>query len=359
MRTQDIAKALAGRLDGDGAIEVDRVVHPARAERITDLALAVNASAVAALAGSKARAVVISTEHPVPSGSFPAIITAGEPRMTLAKLTALFDCGPAQGKGIHPTAIVAPDAIVGPGVNIGPYSIVGSRSRISEGTVIMSHVAIGADVAVGAQGLIHAGVRIGDRCMIGDRVIVHSNAVIGSDGFSFAPDLMSAAAFTAGVKLSRVHSLGNVEIGDDVEIGACSTIDRATLESTRIGSGTKIDNQVHVGHNVSIGESCLVCGKVGISGSVTIGKRVRIGGGVGIADHLAVGDEAIIAAGAAVVTNIDTRTFVSGYPAAEHARTMERYINTGRLKRMYEKVDKMASRLDALEQTKKEQGGGA
>ena len=119
----------------------------------------------------------------------------------------------------------------------------------------MPHVTIGADAVVGAQSLLHAGVCIGDRCVLGDRVIVHANAVIGSDGFSFAPDLMSATAFSAGVKLSRVHSLGNVVIGDDVEIGACTTIDRATLESTRIGNGTKIDNQVHIGHNVSVGES--------------------------------------------------------------------------------------------------------
>jgi UDP-3-O-[3-hydroxymyristoyl] glucosamine N-acyltransferase len=359
MRTKDIAEALAGRLDGDGAIVVDRIVHPARAERASDLALAVSANALMALAGSKAQAVVVSGEHQVPSGTFRAVITAGDARMALAKLTALFDRGPAQGKGVHPTAIVSPEAVLGAGVSIGPYSTVGARSRIGDGTAILSHVAIGADVTVGARGLIHAGARIGDRCAIGDRVIVHPNAVVGSDGFSFAPDLMSAVAFTVGVKLSRVHSLGNVEIGDDVEIGASSTIDRATLESTRIGSGTKIDNQVHIGHNVSVGESCLVCGKVGISGSVSIGNRVRIGGGVGIGDHLAVGDEAIIGAGSAVVTNIDARTFVSGYPAVEHSRAMERYIYAGRLKRMYEKVDKMASRLDALEQANRKQGGGA
>ncbi|HEX5211587.1 MAG TPA: UDP-3-O-(3-hydroxymyristoyl)glucosamine N-acyltransferase [Pseudolabrys sp.] len=359
MRTKDIAEALAGRLDGDGAIEVDRVVHPGRVERASDLALAVSANAVRALAGTKAQAVVVSDKHPVPSGAFRAVITAGDARVTLAKLTALFDRGPSRDKGVHPTAIVAPDAVLGKDVGIGPYSVVGARSRIGDGTVIMSHVVVGADVGVGKQGLIHAGARIGDRCMIGDRVIVHPNAVVGSDGFSFAPDLMSATAFTAGVKLSRVHSLGNVEIGDDAEVGAGSTIDRATLDSTRIGNGTKIDNQVHIGHNVSVGESCLVCGKVGISGSVTIGNRVRIGGGVGIGDHLAVGDEAIIGAGSAVVTNIDARTFVSGYPAVEHSRAMERYIYASRLKRMYEKMDKMASRLDTLEQTKKEQGGGA
>lgn len=350
MRTQDIAEALAGRLDGDGAIEVDRVVHPARAECATDLALAVNASAVAALAGSKARAVVVSAEHPVPSGSFPAIITAGEPRMALAKLTALFDRGPSQGKGVHPTAVVAPDVVLGAGVGIGPYSVVGARSRIGDGTVILSHIAIGADVSIGAQDLIHAGVRIGDRCVIGDRVIVHPNTVIGSDGFSFAPDLMSVIAFTAEVKLSRVHSLGNVVIGDDVEIGAGSTIDRATLESTRIGSGTKIDNHVHIGHNVSIGESCLVCGKVGISGSVTVGNRVRIGGGAGIGDHLEIGDEAIVGAGSGVGSNVAPGTMVSGHPAVLHHRALERYHYASRQKRLHEKVTSMASRLDAMEE---------
>ncbi len=188
--------------------------------------------------------------------------------MALAKLTALFDPGPPHECGVHPTALVAADAIIGEGVSIGPYAVVGPRSRIGAGTTIMPQVTVGADAAIGAQCLLHSGVRIGHGCRLGDRVIVHANAVIGADGFSFAPDLMSASAFTAGVKVTRVHSLGNVEIGDDVEIGACTTIDRATLESTRIGRGSKIDDHVHIGHNVVIGESCILCGMVGISGSV-------------------------------------------------------------------------------------------
>jgi len=350
MRTKDIAEALAGRLDGDGAIEVDRLVHPARAERATDLALAVSANALTALAGSKAQAVVVSAEHPVPSGSFRAVITAGDARMALAKLTALFDRGPSQDKGVHPTAIVAPDVALGSGVSIGPYSTVGARSRIGTDTVVMPHVTIGADVMIGAKGLIHAGVRVGDRCVIGDRVIVHPNTVIGSDGFSFAPDMMSAAVFSADIKLSRVYSLGNVVIGDDVEIGAGSTIDRATLESTRIGNGTKIDNHVHIGHNVRIGESCLVCGKVGISGSVTVGNRVRIGGGAGIGDHLEIGDEAVVGAGSGVGSNVAPGTMVSGHPAVLHHRALERYHYASRQKRLHEKVASMASRLDAMEE---------
>jgi UDP-3-O-[3-hydroxymyristoyl] glucosamine N-acyltransferase len=353
MRTKDIAEALASRLDGDGAIEIDRLVHPARAERPSDLALAISADAVAALARSKAQAVVVSAEHPVPSGSFRAVITTGAPRLAFAKLTAMFDHGPAREKGIHATAVVASDAELGAGVSIGAYSVVGARSRIGAGTVILPQVTIGADVTIGAHGVIHAGVRVGDRSTIGDRAIVHANAVIGSDGFSFAPDLMSAMAFTPEVKLTRVHSLGNVAIGDDVEIGACTTVDRATLESTRIGHGTKIDNHVHIGHNVTIGESCIVCGMVGISGSVTVGDRVRIGGRVGIGDHLRIGDEAVVAGGSGVAGNVPAGAFVSGYPALPHQRTLEQIVYASRQKRLHEKVEGLATRLDAIEQTNK------
>jgi UDP-3-O-[3-hydroxymyristoyl] glucosamine N-acyltransferase len=180
-------------------------------------------------------------------------------------------------------------------------------------------------------------------------VIIHGNAVIGADGFSFAPDLMSATAFSAGVKVTRVHSLGNVVIGDDVEIGACTTIDRATLESTRIGRGTKIDNHVHIGHNVTIGESCILCGMVGISGSVVLGDRVRLGGGVGVGDHLRIGDQAVVAAGSGVGTNVPAGGFVSGYPALPHQRQMEQQLYLGRQKRLHDKVAGLASRLDAME----------
>ena len=137
---------------------------------------------------------------------------------------------------------------------------------------------------------------------------------------------MSATAFTAGVAVTRVHSLGNVEIGDDVEIGACTTIDRATLECTRIGRGSKIDDHVHIGHNVTIGESCILCGMVGISGSVIIGDRVRLGGGVGIGDHVRIGDQAVVAAGSGVATDVPADAFVSGYPALPHERSLEQQL---------------------------------
>jgi UDP-3-O-[3-hydroxymyristoyl] glucosamine N-acyltransferase len=353
MLTRDIAQALSGRLDGDGTIAIDRLVHPERAQRPSDLAIAMSAEAAAALSRSKARAVVISAAQAAPPGKFAAVIAVTETRMALAKLTALFDPGPPHDPGIHPSAVVAGDAEIGEGVSIGPCAVIGSQCRVGSGSTIMPHVTIGAGAAVGAHCLFHSGVRIGHGCRIGDRVIVHANAVIGADGFSYAPDLMSATAFTVGVTVTRVHSLGNVEIGDDVEIGAATTIDRATLESTRIGRGTKIDDHVHIGHNVTIGESCILAGMVGISGSVTLGDRVRLGGRVGIGDHVRIGDQAVIAAGSGVGTDVPPNAFFSGYPAQPHERSVEQHLYIRRARRLHDKVEMMASRLDALEQTLK------
>lgn len=349
MLVRDIAQALGAELDGDGDIAVKRLVHPAQAEGPSDLALAANPQAAAALAQTKASAVVVAAAAPRPNRAFAAVIAITQPRLALARLTSLFDLGPRQDRGVHPTAVVAADVELGADVSIGPYATIGPHSRIGAGTTIMPQVTVGAGVSIGANTLVHSGVRIGHDCRLGDRVIVHGNAVIGADGFSFAPDLMSAIAFTAGVTVQRVHSLGNVVIGDDVEIGACTTIDRATLESTRIGRGTKIDDHVHVGHNVTIGESCILCGMVGVSGSVIIGDRVRLGGGVGIADHVHIGDQAVVAAGSGVATNVAPGAFVSGYPAQPHQRTIEQHLYLGRQRRLYDRVAAMASRLEELE----------
>jgi UDP-3-O-[3-hydroxymyristoyl] glucosamine N-acyltransferase len=348
MLIRDIAQALGATLEGDGGIAIKRLVHPSQAEGASDLALAMSPQAVAALAQTKAQAAVVAAAAPRPNRAFAAVIAVAEPRLALARLAALFDPGPPQQRGVHPTAIVAADAALGADVSIGAYATIGPRCRIGAGTTIMPQVTVGAGAVIGAHALIHSGVRIGHDCRLGDRVIVHGNAVIGADGFSFAPDLM-AGAFTAEVSLQRIHSLGNVVIGDDVEIGACTTIDRATLESTRIGRGTKIDDHVHIGHNVTIGDSCILCGMVGISGSVVIGDRVRLGGGVGVADHVRIGDQAVVAAGSGVATNVAPGALVSGYPAVPHQRSIEQQLYLGRQKRLHDRVAAMASRLDELE----------
>jgi UDP-3-O-[3-hydroxymyristoyl] glucosamine N-acyltransferase len=268
---------------------------------------------------------VVSAKRAPSADRFKSVIVVEQVRTALATLTKLFDPGPSHSEGIHPTAIVAPDAKLGEGVSIGPYTVIGPRSHIGPRTAILSNVSIGADVVIGEHGLIHSGVRVEDRVTIGHRVIVHSNAVIESDGFSFAPELGPRMPYPPELTLMRVHSLGNVVIGDDVEIGALTTIDRSTLEATRIGNGTKIDNQVHIAHNVTIGERCLIAGKVGIAGSTKIGDRVRIGGGAGISDHLTIGTEAIVGAGSGVGSNVPEKVFVSGfrrYRTAARSRTI-------------------------------------
>jgi len=353
MRTAEIATALAARLDGDGMIEVDRLVHPDAAKGPSDLALAMSAEAAAALERTRARAVVVLAGRPPPSGRFDAVIAVDQLRFALAKLTALFDKGPAHAAGVHATAIVADNARVAPTASIGPYTVIGERSRIGAGTVIMSHVTIGADVVIGDDGLVHAGVRIGDRVVIGDRVIIQHNAVIGSDGFSFAPDMGPREPYPPTTRLMRVHSLGNVVIGDDVEIGAATTIDRSTLQSTVIGSGTKIDNHVHIGHNVAIGRDCIICGMVGISGSVTLGERVRLGGGVGIADHVSIGTEAIVGAGSGVAADVPEPSYVAGYPAVPIEKLMQQQVFLGRHRSLQQRLESLAERVAALERQTK------
>jgi UDP-3-O-[3-hydroxymyristoyl] glucosamine N-acyltransferase len=346
MLVRDIAAALSAEVVGDGSFAVERVVHPANAAP-SDLAVAMSRDAFAALATSKAQAAVISGKSPKPDG-FKAIIVAGPERPALAALTALFDGGPVHRQGIHETAVIAPDANLGQNVSIGPYVIIGPRSRVGANSIILPNVTIGADVRIGANALIYSGVQIGDRVSIGERIIIQPNASIGSDGFSFMPVSGNGAGNPV-----RVHSLGTVEIGNDVEIGANATVARATLEATRIGDGTKIDNQVQIAHNVKIGKACLICGMVGISGSVEIGDRVLLAGGVGIADHVKIGSDAVVAAGSGVGTNVPAGAKMAGYPAIPFDRMQDMFNFMLRHKRIVRDLEELKSRVEAIGSAKK------
>jgi len=199
MLTKDLAQALSARLDGDGAIGIERLAHPGDAKRPSDLAVAMSGEAVAALSRCTALAVVVSGKHPVPLGSFRAVITVEEGRIALAKLTALFDPGPARSEGVHPTAIIAPDAVLGTGVSIGAYTVIGPRSRIGDGAAILTQVTVGADVAIGESCIVcgmvgisgsvtigdrvrlAGGVGIGDHVRIGDQAVVAAGSGVGSN----------------------------------------------------------------------------------------------------------------------------------------------------------------------------------
>ena len=348
MQLSDIASALSAKVSGDGALDVGRIVHPADAEGKGDLAVALSKEAQDHLAGTRAGAVLIPASASPPNGTA-AILYGGNDRMAIAILSALFDRGPAHGSGIHPAAVVAPDAVIGEGASIGPCAVIGAGSTIGAGTTVLSHVSVGADVVVGRDCVLHPGVRLCDRVRLGDRVVIHCNTVIGSDGFSFLPVSNPDGSSNGIAAPKRTHSLGTVVIEDDVEIGAGTTVDRATLRETRIGRGTKVDNQVQIAHNVVIGENCVICGMTGIAGSCVIGDRVVIASGAGLAPHLTIGDGATITASAGLASRVPPGAVFSGTPATYHEKFMSRLADIGRLRQLYPRVDDLKKRVEALE----------
>ncbi len=357
---QEIADAVGGRLIGDGSLRIAKVVHPTEAAGSEDLALAMGSKLIPLLKDSKAVAAAVSGESEE-TAHLKAIIVVDRARVALAKMTAMFAEPVPLKEGIHPTAIIEEGAKIGANPHIGAMVYIGAKAKIGDNAVIHPQCYIGDNATVGNDALLYAGVKIGAGTSIGDRAIVHFNASIGADGFSFVtPQVGSVEAAKASsggtvtasnAALIRISSLAPVLIGDDVEIGANTSIDRGTVASTRIGNGTKIDNQVQVGHNVRIGENCMICGRVGIAGSATIGNRVVLGGAVGVADHVTIGDDAIAMAMSGIAGNVLPRTIVGGIPAAPREKMMENLFHMGRLKHLFSKVEALAEKISLLDKS--------
>jgi len=237
--------------------------------------------------------------------------------------------------GVHPTAVIHPEARV-EAAAVGPHCVVGAGAVIGPGTRLGPLVTVGCDTVIGADCLLHAQVAVREGCRLGDRVIVHSGAVIGSDGFGYIHGPQGAR---------KVPQIGTVEIGDDVEIGAAATIDRATTGRTVIGAGTKIDNQVQIAHNVVIGRGCALSAQTGVAGSCELGDGVIAGGQVGIADHLKIGPGARIGAQSGIIKDVAAGRTVFGYPALDF---QESFRITAALRRLPDAL----RRLRRLEQAR-------
>ncbi|QCN95136.1 UDP-3-O-(3-hydroxymyristoyl)glucosamine N-acyltransferase [Azospirillum argentinense] len=355
----EIAAALGAALEGDGTLQISRAVHPSEAEGPEDLALAMEKGLTELLANGKAVAAVIAEGAEVPA-NLKGWIVVKRPRFAMAGLTTVFEKSVHAEPGVHPAAFVAPEAILGAGVSVGPFAYVGPRAVLGEGVIVMPHATVGAEAVIGKDCLLHPGARIGERVVMGERCIIHPNAAVGNDGFSFVtpePGSVESAKATGkvvgtNVLIHRVNSIGTVILGDDVEVGANATIDRGTITATRIGSGTKIDNLVQIGHNVQIGTNCMLCGHVGIAGSTTIGDRVVLAGKVGVADHVKIGNDAVVAANSGVGTDIPAKAVYMGYPAVPRDRAFDQYKGLARLKRMHADVIDLKKRVGALD------GGG-
>ncbi|MCR8723938.1 UDP-3-O-(3-hydroxymyristoyl)glucosamine N-acyltransferase [Frigidibacter sp. ROC022] len=344
----EIAEALGVEPLGDAGLQMRGLAEPALAGP-EDLALAMSRTYLAALARGQARAAVVPEGTDWQALGLLAAVPVGRPRLAMSTLTTAFDPGPGWAPGVHPSAIVEDGAMLGIGTSVGAFGVIGAGAVIGADCRIGDHVSIAAGAVIGDGALIHPGTRIGPRVRIGGGFIAQPNAVVGSDGFSFVTAEVSAVETaratlvgdTAGIEgqeWQRIASLGGVEIGDDVELGALSAIDSGTIRPTRIGDGTKIDNMVHVAHNVVVGRHCLLCGQVGIAGSTVIGDFVVLGGQSGVVDNITVGDRVIAGAGSKLLSNVPAGRVVQGYPAVRMETHVESYKALRRLPRLMERL---------------------
>ncbi len=292
---------MAGELVGDGATTWIRATSLQDAET-GDLVLIDSAKKVGDWDKCKAAAAVVP--HDFPAGERPIIRVADPLKSFLQLLLHLRGERPVP-TGIHPTAIVDPSAEIGADVRIGPHCIVGAQTVLGDGCTLHSGVTIASHCRIGRDVTFYPGVVLYDDTVIGDRVTIHAGSVIGADGFGYRSE---------GGHFVKIPQLGNVIVGDDVEIGASVTIDRGTVGPTRIGEGTKIDNLVMIGHNCRIGRHNILAGQVGIAGSCSTGDYVMLAGQVGIADHLHVGEHSVIGAQGGVTQNIPPKSRLSGTP---------------------------------------------
>lgn len=339
----DIAAALGAKAEGDVSLMVTHAAEPAMAHP-DSLALAMDPKYAAGLSQGRAKAALLWEGADWQELGLKAAIFVTRPRLAMAGLTRAFDPGPHIAPGIHPSAFVDPTAKVGAGAAIGPYVVIGPGTEIEENARIASHTSIGSKSHIGPNALIHSGSRVGSGVRIGARVIIQPGAVIGADGFSFVTEEKSGVeeiretlgdrAEIKGQNWIRIHSLGGVEIGDDVEIGANCAIDQGTIRATRIGRGTKLDNLVHMGHNVQVGEDCLLCGQVGIAGSAKIGNRVVMGGQCGVSDNIFVGDDVIAGGATKMFTNVPAGRVILGSPAVKMETHVEIQKELRRLPRL-------------------------
>lgn len=351
-RIDAIAQKTGLTLLGDGSVRVRRPAEPASAAS-DDLALAMSMDYADALRASKARAAIVWGEIDLEEYGLSAALVAARPRIALAGVTAEFQHRSEIAPGIHPSAIIEAGAEIGEGAAIGAFAVIGAGASIGPGAIIGAHATIGAGAAIGDQALLHAGVRIGARCRIGARFIAQPNAVIGADGFSFEPlgrgNNRASGDAPAGDesprKWLRIHSLAAVEIGDDVEIGSAACIDRGTIAPTRIGSGTKIDNLVQIGHNVQVGADCLLCAQVGVAGSTVIGDRAVIGGKVGIPDHVTIGADVVIAAGSLVAGDLAGQAVYMGIPAVPRMQALRQMNMVRRLPEFATQMARLREKL--------------
>jgi UDP-3-O-[3-hydroxymyristoyl] glucosamine N-acyltransferase len=336
MTARELAMAIGAVLEGDGSMELMGVAAPERAAS-GDLIFVDSAKHAVRARVSAAKCVVLPPGLAV-SGK--TVLRTGNAKVAFAKAAALLREASIIANGVHTTAVIAALAKISSTASIGPYAVIGEDAHIGENTQIGAHCVIGAGSWIGDDCRIHPRVTMYANTRVGNRVEVHAGAVLGADGFGYA--------YGEG-RHWKFPQVGIIEIGDDVEIGANATIDRGSLGDTRIAEGVKLDNLVHVSHNVQIGAHTVVAAQTGISGSSVLGHHVIVGGQVGIADHCTLEDHSIAGAQAGIATGKTIRSgqVVWGTPARPLDKFKDQYVYFARLPELAARIKKLETELEA------------
>ena len=328
MKASEIASLVGGRLEGDSDPEITGVAAIDRAVS-NELTFVAHAKYAAYLAGARA-AAVLASEVLVPQGSTPLPrIIVDDVHGALAKVLAHFHPETRPAPTVHPTAVLGERVVLGKDVVIEPYAVIQSGTRVGDRVWIGAHTVIGQDCELDSEVRLHAHVTLYSKVRVGARTIIHSGTRLGSDGFGYT--------FAEG-QHQKVPQVGGVVIGSDVEIGANCTVDRGSVGATEIGNGVKIDNLVHVGHNVRIGDLSIIVAQSGISGSTVLGKGVTMAGQSGLPGHLHIGDGAIVAAKSAPIGDVPAGATYTGFPARPHKEFLRAQSGLYKLHELFKRV---------------------
>jgi len=336
---KEIARFLNGELIGDGEVAIKEIKSLEEAGP-GDLSVLVSSKFEEALAKSGASGFLVPRD--IKNTHNKNVIKVDSPSVALSKSIGLVmpEAIP-HPKGIHKTAIISESATIGKDCAIGPYAVIRDNASVGDGTIIYPYCYIGKGSKLGNDCILYPNVVIREKIIVGNRVIIHPGTVIGGDGFGYDTQ-RDGTHF-------KIPQLGTVVVEDDVEIGACVTIDRARFDKTVIGKGSKIDNLCQIAHNVVIGPYCLIAAQTGIAGSTTLGRNVVFGGQVGVADHIKVADFTMAGAKTGISKSFPAKTVLFGYPARPVKKMREILAATGLLPKLYERVRALEAKIKVLE----------
>ncbi|MBV8082838.1 MAG: UDP-3-O-(3-hydroxymyristoyl)glucosamine N-acyltransferase [Candidatus Eremiobacteraeota bacterium] len=339
-RAGDLAALAGATLAGDADVVIERVSSVEEAVPGA-LTFAVDERWVQRALASRASAVIVPRSVDGAARGDKTLLLAGDVRAALAAVLAAFAPPLPRGEYTHPSAVIEERVARGNDVWIGAGAVVCAGARLGDNAVLLPGAFVGRDAAIGARTLLHPRTCVLDGCIVGDDCILHANCVIGADGFGFV---------RVGREQIKIPQLGNVVVGDRVEIGACAAIDRAVTGSTKIGSGTKIDNLVQIVHNCTVGDDSTLCAQVGIAGSTDVGAMVTLAGQVGVNGHIAIGDMSIAGGQTGITSDLPPNSKVWGTPALPIREEMAQKVMFRKLPKLFEQVRAL---MDAVAELRK------